>query len=527
MKHSEEEYRKYIERVLERLNERTIGKYLLERFPARITDKHHYTMQNDVLEQTGSPACTDGKNVYISAKTMKKILELPMKRYNIGEARARVGANYDFDYEQHWKTGLTDRDWDLDSGDIMNEIMDIILHELTHAFNEHSKLRVAARKKSKQYQQKLQVACEIQANDGIMGRHYALNPTQQLRGVTNKRVHPETIGAHTLDAIMAKLKINNQDGQGSSAQQSGEAMDRMMKATGQDEKYEREIEQEQAEKKDGEGKPKDYEAKSMGEGEEESTDNKLVDELVHKGIKQVKELLLASLTNELKYDANADCVIYNDVKKRVRQKTYARPSKRIGMYGDSNFSVLRKGTKIERIKEVDKSNVLTVLAVDASGSMTDQQEHVASILDDLLKQVKEQAEKLNLEVHYENLQATMHTCNARPLVPVDSERWKEQMRRYVANGGNDFSCVLREIDKNLGEHEYDQIVVINLSDGLDVIRRDERLNGSKIERDYIQKGKLKWVDANVSGNINDINDAERCQDDDEYKIRQQVCIAKF
>ena len=513
-------YSELIEYALESIKKTATGKYLLEKYPERICTATQYAKENEVLEETGSPACTDGKNVYISAKMMKQVLELPLKQYDMKTAYDKYGDQVYYDHEKRWLVGVKDdEEWELSQDTKLNEIKDIILHELTHAFNEHTKLRIAAKKKSKKYQQRLQVACEIQANDGIMGRNYALNPTQQLMGVTNKRLHPETIGAHTLEAIMNKLVLNEMDGQGSSAQKSGEAMDKLSKATGQAEKYERELEQEKGNKEeDG-----DTARAIGGEDTERTIEEKLSSELKHKGLKQVKELILASLTNELKYDATADCVIYNDVKKRVMKKTYSRPSKRIGMYGDQRYSVLRKGTKIERIKEVDKSNVLTVLAVDASGSMRNQQEYVAMIVDDLMKQVKEQAEKLKLEVHYENLQATMHRCKATPLVPVESDAWKQQMRRYEANGGNDFSCVLTEITKNLNGKEYDQIVVLNISDGLDVIR-SEKVQGTKVVDDYIAKGKLKWLDVNVSGELRTLDEAEGLHGEDSYDIRQQVSV---
>lgn len=512
-------YDKLIETALNQLKETITGRYLLEKYPERICTATKYAKENEVLERTGSPACTDGKNVFISAKMMKQLLERPFREYNTKELIERIGEEKFYgDPEQRWLANADGDEWVLNDYTMVSEIKDIILHELTHAFNEHSKLRVAARKKSKLYQQKLQVACEIQANDGIMGRTYMFNPTQQLQGVTNKRFHPETLGAHTLEAIMNKLVLNEQDKRGSSASQSGEAMDEMMEATGQAERYERELEQEkQASDQDGAN------ANGMGGEGDGFTDKKLSSEMKKKGLKQVKELILASLTNELKYDATSDCVIYNDVKKRVLKKTYARPSKRIGMYGDQRYSVLRKGAKVERIKEVDKSNVLTVLAVDASGSMVNQQEYVANIVDDLMKQVKEQAEKLNLEVHYENLQATMHRCSATPLVPVESDTWKEQMRNYQAGGGNDFSCVLKRINQQLKDKQYEQIVVLNISDGLDEIHKKD-LEGSTLETDYINKGKLKWLDVNISSDIRVLNDAEGAQKYDDYDIRQQVSV---
>ena len=514
-------YTELIEIALTQLKETITGRYLLEKYPERICTATKYAKENAVLERTGSPACTDGKNVFISAKMMKQLLELPFKEYNTKELIDRIGEEKFYtDPEQRWLANANGNEWVLNEYTMLSEIKDIILHELTHAFNEHSKLRVAARKKSKQYQQKLQVACEIQANDGIMGRQYMFNPTQQLPGVTNKRFHPETLGAHTLEAIMNKLVLNEKDGRGSSAQQSGEAMDEMMEATGQAERYEQELEE-----SNGATDPGDPNAQCIGGEGDESTNQKLSKEMKKRGLKQVKELILASLTNELKYDATSDCVIYNDVKKRVLKKTYARPSKRIGMYGDQRYSVLRKGAKIERVKVVDKSNVLTVLAVDASGSMLNQQEYVASIVDDLMKQVKEQAEKLNLEVHYENLQATMHRCSATPLVPVESDTWKQQMRDYQAGGGNDFSCVLRRINQRLKDKQYEQIVVLNISDGLDEIHKKD-LEGSTLETDYINKGKLKWLDVNISSDIKVLNDAENAQRYDEYDIRQQVSVVE-
>lgn len=519
-----------INEAIRKINQSAFGRYLLDNFPVRVTTPTQYSEQNKVLEKHGSPACTDGKHVYVSPRIMNEYLEREFKKYDHRQIKA-----IDEGTDKWWAIEATDYKYRLSRDDKVTEAIDVILHELTHAVNEHTKLSIAASNKSQAYQRKLAVACELQANDGVMGRTYEFNAMQQLPGVTNKRMHQETFGCHTLASIMSKLELTEDEksGRGGSAQKDSEAQKDMAKATGQYEKIEQEIEQDKKandqnkgkgdEEDNGENdKPGDFQRDSKPT-EGQDTTEKIVNEMARRGLQQIKQLILASLTDELKYDPTSNSVLWNDVRKRVRKQTYARPSRRTGMYGSGQYQVLRKGTKIERVKEPDTANKLTVLAVDASGSMQCQQKYVASIIDDLLKQVKEQAEKLGIEVHYENLLAMMHTTRASEIYQVESDAWKQRMADYRACGGNDFSCVLSKISRELlPAKEYDNITVINVSDGLDILRADH-VRGTRIG-EYVEQGKVTWLDALVNADPTALREADKCISDDEVHIRKQLLI---
>lgn len=519
-----------INEAIRKINQSAFGRYLLDNFPVRVTTPTQYSEQNKVLEKHGSPACTDGKHVYVSPRIMGEYLGREFKKYDYRQIKAS-----DEGTDKWWAIEATGESYKLTQDDKVTEAIDVILHELTHAVNEHTKLSIAASNKSQAYQRKLAVACELQANDGVMGRTYEFNAMQQLPGVTNKRMHQETFGCHTLASIMSKLQLTEDEksGRGGSAQKDSEAQKDMAKATGQYEKIEQEIEQDKKandqnkgkgdKEDDGESdKPGDYQRDSKPT-EGQDTTEKIVSEMARRGLQQIKQLILASLTDELKYDPTSNSVLWNDVRKRVRKQTYARPSRRTGMYGSEQYQVLRKGTKIERVKEPDTANKLTVLAVDASGSMQCQQKYVASIVDDLLKQVKEQAEKLGIEVHYENLLAMMHTTRASEIYQVESDAWKQRMADYHACGGNDFSCVLSKISRELlPTKEYDNITVINVSDGLDILRADHVM-GTRIG-EYVEQGKVTWLDALVNADPTALREADRCISDDEVHIRKQLLI---
>lgn len=528
----EHKYERLIKQAVAGLEKTAYGKFLLERFPLHLTSATSYARENDVLLKTGSPACTDGIDVFVSAHTTAAFFEnIPFKQWK---------ADWSKSGEQLWTMETTDEDAELGDGQKVREIMDIILHEYTHAINKHPKLQRAAAKKSEKYQQRLSVACEIQANDGLMGHRYATNYSQQPRGVTNKRMHPETLGAHTLTEILRALKDSEQDGQGASAQQSSDATQKMMETTGAGEKWDREIQNEakrEAAEKEGKGDDKENkDGERIGgdsfeheePGQANDSFNKTADEILEKqlaaqALKGIKNLILSALSKQLSYDAETDTVVYNQVKHRETTRTYSRPSKRQST-ASGGVEFLKKGIRRKRVIEYEESNDLLVLAVDASGSMHCQERYVSAILDDLVKQVDQICKEQNVDVHWENLLAGLHDDVCRHLVSVKSESWKNTMAHYHAMGGNDFDSVLRQIKNQLldGEHRsYDSITVLNLSDGLDVL--DSEWEGTVLG-DYISEGKVRWVDALI-GSSRIFQEAARAMSYDHHKIREQLVLA--
>lgn len=233
---TQELYESMIRAAVGQLQRTAYGKFLLERFPLRITSDTYYAKENEVLKQTGSPACTDGIEVYVSPLTTAAFFE-SMEFHEWKDDWNKRG-------DQRWLLNTKDEKHKLTRAERTSEILDIILHEYTHAINQHAKLQRAAAKKSKDYQQRLAVACEIQANDGLIGRTYTDNYSQQPYGVTNKRQHPEVIGEHTLAGILRKLEMPESFQTSSSAAQSSSAMEKMMETTGAKQKWDKELEQE-------------------------------------------------------------------------------------------------------------------------------------------------------------------------------------------------------------------------------------------------------------------------------------------
>lgn len=63
----EHKYERLIKQAVAGLEKTAYGKFLLERFPLHLTSATSYARENDVLLKTGSPACTDGIDVFVSA----------------------------------------------------------------------------------------------------------------------------------------------------------------------------------------------------------------------------------------------------------------------------------------------------------------------------------------------------------------------------------------------------------------------------------------------------------------------------
>ena len=506
-----------VNEAIELVGNTMFGKYLLERFPVRMTSEKVYPDVNATLKKYGSPACTDGKDVYVEPEILGEMLEKEYHHLNgLGECPKQL--------DDYWKRTINkESPYKLCYSEMVSETRDVLLHELTHAFNEHTKLRIAARNKNDEYKMKLDIACELQANDGICGRCYMDSALQQNEGVCNKRLHQETIGKHTLKGLMDAVKLNAEEQmQLSMARLQAALREEVAKKTGE---YEKQLQQVQ-EQEDGKEDDERIEGGAMAKPEEddETTDDKIAEELQKRGIQQIKELILASLSDELRYDASTDSVIFDRVVKRHRHKTYSRPSKTMRDTGES-FMLVKKGIKHKKEYEYNKSRKVTVLAVDGSGSMRGQQKYVALILDDLLKQVEAVANEYDVEVHYENLQATVHRTRCERFVPASSDEWHNRMGAYRASGGNDFDCVLRATNGLLsGGEAYDAITIINLSDGLDVL--DDTSIMDKTIGDYIKRGKAKWVDALVVESAYSASRANEARLEDSVKIREQVLITK-
>ena len=516
-------YETIIGRAIQKIGSTVYGKFLLEQFPVHIVSATAYPEEYAVLKKYGSPAATDGKSIFISPEVTGEFFNKhEFKEWDMS------AITWSTELEQFWRLLKTKEEKHVYTPqEIQEDVVDILLHEFTHAVNEHPKLQRAARDKSDEYQKRLQVACEIQANDGLMGHTYERNYAQQPEGVTNKRQHPETIGCHTLSAIMQRLELNNDERTQmmmQSAGQSGKAQQEMMEATGEAQRVDREIEMERKERKEEQNNNEHRNGGGPG-GEDidhKTTDDKLAHELAKVGMDNVKQLVLAALTDELKYDPTTESVVLNKVVRKTVKKTYSRINRRSMSNTATGMTVLRKGAKREKLTEYNKANDLLVIAVDSSGSMSNMEQYVGAVLNDLLRQVGEMAKKHGIDVKWENLQGMEHTNQATRMYPVTSDEWKRMMDNYYADGGNDFDCVLRRVnDDKLEDHVYDSVTIINLSDGLDEMNSD--FSGMPVH-DYIKDGRLKWVDALIA-DTHDIARASWCATRDFYKgLRKQVVL---
>ena len=514
-----------LDEAITRMRRSVYGSYLLDKYPLRRTSEREYPEANAVLREVGSPAMTDGKNVYVDAKILADMLvqDYPMLK-----------KKSDICYPEEWWTkteldntrtiGLTSGWADSLGSDAISEVQDIIYHELTHALNEHSRVSATmeARGASPETMAKLAIACELQANDGVAGRSYARNVLQRQNGVTNKRLHPETYGCHTLREFMDKIELNEQEKKQAQTKATAQAMNntvRMAKATGE---YKKQLEQakaEQAKEGDGEKKP-GYGKPTVLDADldNQSATAKINQEMERAGVAAIKKLLLEALSDQLRYDPATDSVFFDETIRRVARRTYARPSRKM----TAGNPIIKKGVVYDRVHEPNKANKLTVLAVDASGSMRNQQGYVAALLDDLLQQAEKIAREHKLEVHYENLMCTLHRTRATKLVPATSSEWAQAMRDYHANGGNNFDCVMEAVQPAVRKRSYDAVTIINLSDGFDYL--NEPYNWCVELRDYMSQNKLSWVDALIAYNSDYIEEASRYRAGDDVAIRKQVVL---
>ena len=527
---------KCIDVAIDKINDSIFGRRLLQQYPAIKVSPTYYADEYCVLKKYGSPACTDGKKVYISAETMRDILSMEYKEWDYASVHCAKT------YEEYWgKLAMTDRTLKLtpaNGSTVVQEVRDIILHELTHAMNEHTKLQRRAARYSDEYQQKLAIAAELQANDGIIGANYADNFTQQHPGVTNKRKHRECIGYHTLREFMEHIEFTPQEQMEIAMKKilkSARASQEMAETSGAMQQIEQEIAQEDAKEKEkaegamrgtGEGDAGEGAAGTIGKGgnsDAMTSDDKLTAEMKIEGLRNIKRLILATISDELKYDAATDSVIYNKVRKRVAHKSYARPSKRGELELCRGVKVVRKGVKVKREVEYNKTRDLTVLAVDASGSMTDQAKYVSAILDKLLKQVEEVANEEGIKINYDNMRGMLHTDVASDLMVVTSDKWRDTMRRYRACGGNDFDCVLRAVEKEVSASAkpYETINIITLSDALGYLDAD--FSGTALGT-YIARRRLNWIDAIIMDK-RWMRELDECLQHDYHKIRKQEIIA--
>lgn len=483
-------------------NEKGIRYELLKLFPLEIADKNMNQDAYNILAQYGSPAMTDGKKVFFSPDiTAKLFTENKFYRYQGDFEYDRYDRSVE---EENWKLQAdTTRPVDIMHRGLENEIQSILLHEYTHAYMGHSSLAEQFKDKGEDFQNRLSVAFEIQANDGVFGDMPWCKFAQQLKGVTNKRLHPETLGAHTLKEIMEKLKLtpNEKNGGGNSRRQQ-EGRKKLAQATGA------------------------MEADNPGGNEvslEKSTqEDAITQEIFGGNLKNIKGIVAEALSTDLKYDPYTDKVIKAPAKKKIKEASYSRPSKKYAEGG-----IIKKGIKKYKIKDPVEVKKLLLIAVDTSGSMEEVARYVGGITDKLLKDVKDVAAQYNIDVNYDRVLGTTFSDYCEVPVQINSDEWRYKMHNLHVGGGTNFMSVVKELHRIQKLKQYDEITVLCVGDGQGMINNNEcplSFGTETLPLDNVDR--FKWVDARIAtAAVQDGGCYGNCLDCDYYKgVRSGLII---
>ena len=76
-----------VDAALEDINANIFGKRLLQMYPAITVSPTFHASEYRVLQKYGSPACTDGKNVFISLDQMRDILSKTFSEWDASAVR--------------------------------------------------------------------------------------------------------------------------------------------------------------------------------------------------------------------------------------------------------------------------------------------------------------------------------------------------------------------------------------------------------------------------------------------------------
>lgn len=279
------------------------------------------TKMYNVLKRTGSPACTDGEKIYYSEEVTRDLFS-KVKLYYYKRPDRYLDSEEEWNIEPDEESEVKS----LDAYQLSREISTILYHEMNHAMYEHLKDEIIFKNKSEKFKGKMRIAHEIQANDGFCGTGFALMLTQQIKGVTNKRQYKTTIGFHKLKDIIEHLPDDageNGEGQGKSSQQQ------MAEETGAYERVKEKAEQES-------NKESNEKIKEPGEQFGNKSSDQIAKEIYEKvrqenfkfGKNKLRGVIVSALSDRLMYDTDSERVMVSKSYKKIKVRTYSRPSKK-------------------------------------------------------------------------------------------------------------------------------------------------------------------------------------------------------
>lgn len=147
------------------------------------------------------------------------------------------------------------------------------------------------------------------------------------------------------------------------------------------------------------------------------------------------------------------------------------------------FQIVKKGRKRVKLDDYNKTKNLIVLALDCSGSMVEGEKYVDSVMGNIIEELKEVAAEHQIKIDLNNLKGCVHNTSVSSITNIDSPEWKRMMDRFTAYGGNDFTSVYEKCVRYKQQNGYDNLIIINLGDGLDCVTPD------------ITDKNTRWIDA--------------------------------
>lgn len=435
---------------------KTLYSALSARFPL-YTDDNIPSAVKQHLKQVDTCACADDKHIYLSSSQLLDILKRASESIEI------------------------------DKYCVLEDVESLIVHEYTHILMQHLRQLNKFQRQSKNAKnaKTFSLACEIEANRGYCIRR---GSNIYKMGVTED-AFPEVQGVYGLHNIYEALKKAHKDDidehMNSQKQQGGKSDE------GDEDSEDSKEESKQSSLNEAQKQALDRLKKEFDEQEEEA--KKLPDESDDESEEGGENAIAGGGANreEAYTGQNAEKLLraYNSKQNQTiikqdlsrlkgilsgsdvsvgRQKTYSRPSRR-----DGEGNLMKKG-----VKKGHHNAPKVLIGMDSSGSMecTTMQQVLNSISDIIKATGREMKGSYICE----------HDHMIRHLEPL--YKYKEVVKYYRADGGNDFNALLRTA-LNTGVE-----CVINVGDGWDELSDRVLMKQAKARN-------IKWFDVIISNRV--------------------------
>lgn len=159
------------------------------------------------------------------------------------------------------------------------------------------------------------------------------------------------------------------------------------------------------------------------------------------------------------------------------------------------YQIIKKGRKRVKLDDYNKTKNLIILALDCSGSMTNGEQYVDAVMGGMVEELKTVAAEHGIKINLSNLKGCMHNNITTNIVDIDSNEWRNNMDRFNAWGGNDFTTLYNKCVEYKERLGYENLIIINLGDGLDIVAPqnidkntrwiDAIFANEEMERDYM------------------------------------------